>query len=476
MKRENFILRADSYGWSHPSMYRDNLRGLFAYLEARPGGEYDRTVWVGLQYILARYLEGVRVTREDIDEAQAVDAWHFAKPQLGSTEDTWWRIVKDHGGRLPLSIKAAPEGSVIPAGNALMTVEATDPAAAWLVGAVEPILAKVWYPMAVATRSWTTRLELERCVRETGGQPGASTYMLHDFGYRAASSEETAEIGGGAHLLSGARGTDTIVGMRFLQEWYGAGIGFAHSVAASQHSIMTQDGRTGEIEIAKEIVRRKEGQILSLVADSYDYYRFVDAMIANKDLIDYHKVTLVLRPDSVTPTHNTPEDVVAWTLHRLAEKLPVTETRTGHKRVAFKVLWGDGLDAAAIARVATRAVENNFAADNLVFGMGGGLLQKVNRDTNRVKYAVSARLEGEQWVPMSKDPLDASKRSKAGRVTLTRVNGYYKTEADTYGQSVLQEVFRDGLVLRQATFHDVRARAELQLIEDCTSWAAARGL
>lgn len=464
MKRENFILRSDSYGWSHPEMYRaipDETRGLFAYLEARPGGEYPQTVWCGLQYILQRYLEGVRVTEQDLNEASVVDSWHFAKPQLHILG--WRHIIEHHGGRLPLSIKAAPEGSVIPVGNALMTVESTDPACAWLVGAIEPILEKVWYPMAVATKSWHTRCALERLVRETGGERGASNYMLHDFGYRGVSSEESAEIGAGAHLLSGAKGTDTIVGMRWLQDWYGAGTGFAHSVAASQHSIMTLDGRAGELAIAKEIIRTHEGQILSLVADSYDYYRFVRAMIANKDLIDYHKVQLVLRPDSLTPEHTTPEAVVLWTLHQLSSKLPITKTQTGHIRTAYKVLWGDGLDAEAIERVARAAVAEGYAADNLVFGMGGGLLQKVHRDTNRVAYKVSARLTDAEWIPMAKDPLDPSKRSKAGRLTLTRVNGHYKTESDTFGKSVMREVFRNGLVMQQWTYEQVVQAAMFDL-------------
>ena len=40
--------------------------------------------------------------------------------------DAWRRLVATHGGRLPLRIKAAPEGTLVPPHNVLMTVESTD--------------------------------------------------------------------------------------------------------------------------------------------------------------------------------------------------------------------------------------------------------------------------------------------------------------------------------------------------------------
>ena len=39
----------------------------------------------------------------------------------------WEYILKAHGGRLPILIKAAPEGMVVPVKNVLMTVVNTDP-------------------------------------------------------------------------------------------------------------------------------------------------------------------------------------------------------------------------------------------------------------------------------------------------------------------------------------------------------------
>ena len=62
--------------------------------------------------------------------------------------------------------------------------------------------------MTVATISGYVIAELRKLVRASGGPDIRARSMLHDFGYRGASSEETARIGGMAHLVHG-QGTDT---------------------------------------------------------------------------------------------------------------------------------------------------------------------------------------------------------------------------------------------------------------------------
>ena len=80
---------------------------------------------------------------------------------------------------------------------------------------------------------------------------GDARFMLHDFGYRGATSEEAAAVGGAAHLLNFS-GTDTLPALRLLQEVLrGPPPGMAYSVAASQHSVMTSGGAQAEHEIAR---------------------------------------------------------------------------------------------------------------------------------------------------------------------------------------------------------------------------------
>ena len=55
------IFLSDSYKYGHWKQYVDGTGTIYSYLESR-GGEYDSTVFFGLQYYLIRYLEGVVVT------------------------------------------------------------------------------------------------------------------------------------------------------------------------------------------------------------------------------------------------------------------------------------------------------------------------------------------------------------------------------------------------------------------------------
>lgn len=46
-------------------------------------------------------------------------------------------FYQKYDGHLPIEVKAVPEGSVIPRGNVLFTVENTDPECYWLTNWVE---------------------------------------------------------------------------------------------------------------------------------------------------------------------------------------------------------------------------------------------------------------------------------------------------------------------------------------------------
>lgn len=46
-------------------------------------------------------------------------------------------VCQRHDGRLPIRIKAVPEGRIVPRGNVLFTVENTDPAFYWLTNYLE---------------------------------------------------------------------------------------------------------------------------------------------------------------------------------------------------------------------------------------------------------------------------------------------------------------------------------------------------
>src|SRR5690606_19823988 len=138
-----------------------------------------------------------RVTVEEVEEAKEFFAAH-GEP---FNYEGWIYIAKDLGGKLPVRIRAVPEGTVVPTHNALVTIESTDPKVFWIVSWLETMLLRVWYPINVATRSRKIkRIIMGALMRSSDDPSGEISFKLHDFGSRGVSSQESAMIGGAAHL------------------------------------------------------------------------------------------------------------------------------------------------------------------------------------------------------------------------------------------------------------------------------------
>ncbi len=103
-------------------------------------------MFFGLQYFLKHYLEGIVITKEKIDEAEGFLTQVFGRTDVFDRSKFDY-IVEKHNGRLPVRIKAVPEGSVVPVNNVLMTIENTDPQCFWLSNFLETLLMQVWYPV-----------------------------------------------------------------------------------------------------------------------------------------------------------------------------------------------------------------------------------------------------------------------------------------------------------------------------------------
>ena len=97
------------------------------------------------------------------------------------------------------------------------------------------------------------------------------------------------------------------------------------------------------------------------------------------------------------------------------------------------------------------------------FGSGGGLLQKLNRDTLKFAFKCSsATIDGVERDVFKQPITDSGKRSKAGRLKLVRTEEGYRTVPEQApGEDELIEVFRDGEVLVDWNFTQIRKRAEL---------------
>ena len=216
----NPLAFTDSYKMGHFRQYPPGTEQVYSYFESRgsdPKFGFTSVVFFGLQYLLGQ-IAGEFVTAERIDNAERRCRLHFGNDR-NFNRAGWDHLLKAHDGRLPVRIRAAPEGMVVPTHNCLMTIENTDPAAYWLTNWLETMLVQVWYPTTVATQSREMKKILLRYLEATG-DPAGIDFKLHDFGCRGVSSIESAGIGGAAHLVN-FKGTDTLPALEFLAENYG---------------------------------------------------------------------------------------------------------------------------------------------------------------------------------------------------------------------------------------------------------------
>ena len=463
MIENNICLLTDSYKITHHYFYPKGTKKIYSYLESRVGAEFNKTIFYGLQYIIKKYLEGKAVTQEKIDEADNLMRTHLGEGIFN--REGWQYILDEFDGMLPIEIKAVPEGTPVDVGNVLMTVENTDDKCYWLVNYLESLLLQVWYPSTIATWSAEVRKLANFYLDVTGSDKSNLDFMLHDFGYRGATSTESSMLCGSAHLLSFS-GTDTIPALTIPENYYNDSEVYGFSVQATEHSVMTSLGQDGEIQQALNVIENAKNGILSMVIDSYDYRNFLrQASTEGSELndailkflsIDGNKV--VFRPDSGEPVSTTID-----CLNILESGFGSYDTESGYKVFDANIglLWGDGLNYHKIRYILFAMKSNGWAAENIIFGMGGGLHSSVNRDTQRNAFKCSAQLRDGQWFDIFKNPLDSSKKSKTGRFKLIEDDGSFKTiSIDDEGDDILRTVFKDGKLLVDEKYCDVKLRAQ----------------
>ncbi len=459
----SIMTRTDSYKVSHAKQYPPGTEKVYSYFESRgmPAGWRDGVVFFGLQYYLKKYLEGVQVTRAGIDKAEKLWDAHLG-PGLFN-RDGWEHISNKHGGKLPVSIKAVPEGEVIPFRNVMMTVENTDPEVPWLTNWLETLLCQIWYPCTVSTQSREMKRRINRFLEATGESAGLP-FKLHDFGYRGVSSQETAALGGAAHLVN-FQGTDTFAGCEMAMEYYRYEMP-GLSIPASEHSTITSWGKENELAAFKNMLDTYPSGLVACVSDSYDIYNACEKLWPSlKKQIIGRDGTLVVRPDSGNPVL-----VVLCVLKLLCEQFGYETNDKGYKVLPpqIRVIQGDGIDINSMCEILENMERQKWSADNIAFGSGGGLLQKLDRDTLKFAFKCSNITVNGEDRDVFKDPAtDPGKHSKRGKMKLIQVGNplkgfaYETVPRDALGEDELVEVFRDGEILVEHTFDEVRKRAEL---------------
>jgi nicotinamide phosphoribosyltransferase len=436
---------------------------MFSYIESRNGSEYDKTIFFGLQYYLKKYLSH-RVTVDEVEEAKTFFEAH-GEP---FNYEGWMYIAKDLEGKLPVRIRAVPEGTLVPISNILVSIESTDPKVFWVVSWIETMILRIWYPITVSTKSHKIRQIIMEALEKSSDDPMSEiNFKLHDFGSRGVSSQESAMIGDMAHLVN-FMGTDTVVGVRGAAKYYNAPMaGF--SIPASEHSSITSWGKDHEVDAYRNMLNQfaKPGAIVACVSDSYDLWNAISNLWGTelKEEIVRSGATLVVRPDS-----GNPSDIVLQSLILLDEKFGSTINSKGYKVLNnVRVIQGDGINERSIQEILDKALGAGFSATNLAFGMGGALLQGLNRDTQKFAMKCSSITVNGEERDVFKDPkTDHGKISKAGRLDLIQLGVQddfeYVTVKIEYGKvawnnSVMRTVYENGELLVDDTLETIRKRA-----------------
>ncbi|NOT75068.1 MAG: nicotinate phosphoribosyltransferase [Cyclobacteriaceae bacterium] len=472
MKTQNLLLLADAYKYSHYNLYAPGTTKIYSYLESR-GGIFDSTVFYGLQYYLKEYLQGPAFTKENIDEAEEILNGVFGRKGVFKREN-FDHILQQYGGNLPVRIKAVPEGTIVPVKNALMTIENTDPKCFWLTNFLETLLMQVWYPSTVATLSHEIRKIVEMNFDQTASEESKNSidFVLNDFGFRGVSSVESAGLGGSAHLLN-FMGSDTVYASLVAKKYYEAKKVYGMSVPATEHSIMTLKGVNGEKEIFENLLNAYPDGILSVVSDSYNIFNAVGELWGNefKDRILQRNGTLVIRPDSGDPVQT-----LLKVFEILFERFGFTINSKGYRVLPkqVRVIQGDGIDHDSIQSIYEALKRNGISAENLLLGMGGALLQKVNRDTQKFALKCSYAEVGGQKIDVRKSPMEINengemiqsfKASKAGRLKLIQTQEGLKTIAESNpGEDVMKTVFENGELKKTYTFEQIRDRVNTETL------------
>lgn len=482
----------DSYKLSHSAQYPPNTTRMMSYIESR-GGLFNRVIVGGIQLQLLEYF--VRpITHEQVSNMKEFAANHGTP----FDEACWRKVVDVYNGIIPIRIRAVKEGTLVPTKNVICTIESVvdDPDVFHLVSYFETKILRIWTTTTVATISFNCKAVIKKYLDKTCMNPDAEiSHRLNDFGSRGTTCDMQSAFSGVGHLFS-FMGTDNIPSVAAARYGYFNQMA-GHSIAASEHSTVCANGKGNEKEfILRMIEKFGDRGIFACVSDTWDIENCVKNVWCDPEVIAAIKKAGcigVVRPDSNDPV-KMPIQVLYW----LAEGYGYTVNDKGYKVLNnVRVIQGDGLSYKEICQLCEDLERRGWSIENVAFGMGGGLLQKNDRDTQKFAMKGCAYLIDGKWVPAFKSPVNLTfgketpdgyviskehgksfKRSKAGRQTLfsrsTPEGIEYKTvcidDIDEYQYAInagfeeaLEDVFDNGEIMRLQTLDEIRAIVDSEL-------------
>lgn len=482
---KNPILWTDGYKLCHKDQYPVNTNWVYETWTPRMSRVegIKHVVFFGLQGAMAEIVESFNDHFFSMPEEKVISEYeeavhsifaltnpHFAKTHSSSHIRALHRL-----GYLPIKIKALDEGTLVPIGVPMFTIENTIPDFFWLPGYLEAQLSSyIWSPMTAATianlykRILTEYAEKSGDVRKVFTQAG-------DFSMRGMGTPETAYRTSGGHLLSFG-GSATVSVREYLKAYYGAQKEIVTYTPSTEHSVMCSYGED-EVEAFRHLITNvyPSGSI-SIVSDTYDLWNVVDNVLPQlKDVIMNRDGKVVIRPDSGEPVDiicgdasSENETIRKGIIERLFELFGGTINDKGYKEldVHIGVVYGDSITPDRAKRICEGLVNKGFASTNTNLGIGSFTYQYVTRDTFGFALKGTAEIINGHFKAIQKRPATDTghfKTSQKGMVAVVYDNDYLlidnlnpETEKELGDKNLLKETFVDGKFVRKQTFENVR--------------------
>jgi len=170
---------------------------------------------------------------------------------------------------------------------------------------------------------------------------------------------------------------------------------------------------------------------------------------------------------------------------RIRAKIGMTDGNPFRRFIGqrMRVLQGDGVSLDTVCDMLASLLANGFCANCVHFGSGGGLLQKLNRDSLGVAFKCCAMYVAGRMYPVGKDPIAGGKKSYGGDPPVMRcadgvlrnrgeydangnmLHGQPKTFEEFTSSGVpgdeLVRVFENGDIILEQKFKDIQSRAKI---------------
>jgi nicotinamide phosphoribosyltransferase len=483
-------LALDSYKLGHIDQYPKGTEYVYSNFTARsltharmPSTFDGKVVFTGLQgftmeFLIEEWNEGFfqRPKAEVVAEyKRRCDAF------LGPDSVRVDHIAALHDlGYLPIVIKALDEGSRVDIKVPFLTIRNTHPAFFWLTNYLETVLScELWKPITVGTIAFEYRRLINKYATLTGSDPMFVNWQAHDFSMRGMSGRADSAKCGAAHLMCAGSGTDALLAIDYLEDYYGADVTkelVAGSVPATEHSVMCMGGKEDEVGTFRRLITETyPSGIVSIVSDTWDFWavitrftKLLKAEILARKEDAFGNAKVVFRPDSgdpvkiltglkvkeITDLHvgecvawefeddydavkyegkfyefdasssdtlrlgkEIPEHVVKGAVECLWDEFGGTVTDKGFKTIDRHVglIYGDSITLERCETILQRLMDKGFSAGNVVFGIGSYTYQYITRDTFGMAVKATWGIVNGEERDIQKDPATDSGSKKSAK-------------------------------------------------------------